>query len=204
MEDVPTAIQKAVAAMTTTEGQAEALTAADLRAEAMAIQTTEVAMVILQRATAMAILKEGTAATPMATGHQEGATMQTTEEVTAILQKDIHITTAVLQRGEATETAKAEASDLQEEGRHTVLLKDRLKDLHQEDLHQEDLQEEDRSAAMKAEEAATSDALPREASADATTAQERASRAASRQEGTIPDRRQNRIHTDSMRLTRRT
>ena len=48
-----------------------------------------------------AILKEGTAAAPMATGHQEGATMQTTEEVTAILQKDIHITTAVLQRGEA-------------------------------------------------------------------------------------------------------
>lgn len=194
MEDVPTAIQKAVAAMTTTEGQAEVLTAADLRAEAMAIQTTEVAMVILQRATAMAILKEGTAA-----GRQAEATTQKTEEVTAILQKDIHITTAVLQRGEATETAKAEASDLQEEGRHTVLLKDRLKDLHQEDL-----QEEDRSAAMKAEEAATSDALPREASADATTAQERASRAASRQEGTIPDRRQNRIHTDSMRLTRRT
>lgn len=161
MEDVPTAIQKAVAAMTTTEGQAEALTAADLRAEAMAIQTTE--------------------------------------EVTAILQKDIHITTAVLQRGEATETMKAETSDLQEEERHTVLLKDRLKDLHQEDL-----QEEDRSAVMKAEEAATSDALPREASADVTTAQERASRAASRQEGTIPDRRQNRIHTDSMRLTRRT
>lgn len=199
MEDVPTAIQKAVAAMTTTEGQAEALTAADLRAEAMAIQTTEVATVILQRAAAMAILKEGTATTPMATGHQEGATMQTTEEVTAILQKDIHITTAVLQRGEATETAKAETSDLQEEGRHTVLLKDRLKDLHQEDL-----QGEDRSAAMKAEEAATSDALPREASADATTAPERASRAASRQEGTIPDRRQNRTHTDSMRLTRRT
>lgn len=194
MEDVPTAIQKAVAAMTTTEGQAEALTAADHQAEAMAIQTTEVAMVILQRATAMAILKEGTAA-----GRQAEATTQKTEEVTAILQKDIHITTAVLQRGEATETAKAEASDLQEEGRHTVLLKDRLKDLHQEDL-----QEEDRSAAMKAEEAATSDALPREASADATTAQERASRAASRQEGTIPDRRQNRIHTDSMRLTRRT
>lgn len=81
-----------------------------------------------------AILKEGTAAAPMATGHQEGATMQTTEEVTAILQKDVHITTAVLQRGEATETAKAEASDLQEEERHTVLLKDRLKDLHQEDL----------------------------------------------------------------------
>lgn len=145
-----------------------------------------------------AILKEGTAAAPMATGHQEGATMQTTEEVTAILQKDVHITTAVLQRGEATETAKAEASGLQEEGRHTVLLKDRLKDLHQEDL------QEDRSAAMKAEKAATSDALPREAPADATTAQERASWAASRQEGTIPDRRQNRIHTDSMRLTRRT
>lgn len=198
MEDVPTAIQKAVAAMTTTEGQAEALTAADLRAEAMAIQTTEVAMVILQRAAAMAILKEGTAAAPTATGHQEGATMQT-KEVTAILQKDVHITTAILQRGEATETAKAETSDLQEEERHTVLLRDRLKDLHQEDL-----QEEDRSAAMKAEEAAISDALPREASADATTAQERASRAASRQEGTIPDRRQNRIHTDSMRLTRRT
>lgn len=191
MEDVPTAIQKAVAAMTTTEGQAEALTAADLRAEAMAIQTTEEAMVILQRAAAMAIRKEGMAAAPTATDRQEGATMQTTEEVTAILQKDIHITTAVLQRGEA--------SDLQEEERHTVLLKDRLKDLHQEDL-----QEEDRSAAMKAEEAATSDALPREASADATTAQERASRAASRQEGTIPDRRQNRIYTDSMRLTRRT
>ena len=92
--------------------------------------------------------------------------MQTTEEVTAILQKDVHITTAVLQRGEATETAKAEASDLREEERHTVLLKDRLKDLHQEDL-----QEEDRSAAMKAEKAATSDALPREAPADATTAQ---------------------------------
>ena len=146
-----------------------------------------------------AILKEGTAAAPMATDHQEGATMQTTEEVTAILQKDVHITTAVLQRGEATETAKAEASDLREEERHTVLLKDRLKDLHQEDL-----QEEDRSAAMKAEKAATSDALPREVPADATTAQERASRAASRQEGTIPDRRQNRIHTDSMRLTRRT
>lgn len=146
-----------------------------------------------------AIQKEGTAAAPMATDRQEGATMQTTEEVTAILQKDIHITTAVLQRGEATETAKAEASVLQEEERHTVLLRDRLKDLHQEDL-----QEEDRSAAMKAEEAATSDALPREASADATTAPERASRAASRQEGTIPDRRQNRIHTDSMRLTRRT
>ena len=125
--------------------------------------------------------------------------MQTTEEVTAILQKDVHITMAVLQRGEATETAKAEASDLREEERHTVLLKDRLKDLHQEDL-----QEEDRSAAMKAEKAATSDALPREVPADATTAQERASRAASRQEGTIPDRRQNRIHTDSMRLTRRT
>lgn len=199
MEDVPTAIQKAVAAMTTTEGQAEALTAADHQAEAMAIQTTEVATDTHPKAAATAIQKEGTAATPMATGHQEGATMQTTEEVTAILQKDIHITTAVLQRGEATETAKAEASDLQEEGRHTVLLKDRLKDLHQEDL-----QEEDRSAAMKAEEAATSDALPREASADVTTAQERASRAASRQEGTIPDRRQNRIHTDSMRLTRRT
>ena len=146
-----------------------------------------------------AILKEGTAAAPMETGHQEGATMQTTEEVTAILQKDVHITTAVLQRGEATETAKAEASDLREEERHTVLLRDRLKDLHQEDQ-----QEEDRSAAMKAEKAATSDALPREAPADATTAQERASRAASRQEGTIPDRRQNRIHTDSMRLTRRT
>lgn len=170
MEDVPTAIQKAVAAMTTTEGQAEALTAADLRAEAMAIQTTEVATDTHPKVAA-----------------------------TAILQKDVHITTAILQRGEATETAKAEASDLQEEGRHTVLLKDRLKDLHQEDL-----QEEDRSAAMKAEEAATSDALPREASADATTAQERASRAASRQEGTIPDRRQNRIHTDSMSLTRRT
>lgn len=199
MEDVPTAIQKAVAAMTTTEGQAEALTAADLRAGAMAIQTTEVATDTHPKAAAMAILKEGTAATPTATGHQEGATMQTTEEVTAILQKDIHITTSVLQRGEATETAKAETSDLQEEGRHMVLLKDRLKDLHQEDM-----QEEDRSAAMKAEEAATSDALPREASADATTALERASRAASRQEGTIPDRRQNRIHTDSMRLTRRT
>lgn len=125
--------------------------------------------------------------------------MQTTEEVTAILQKDAHITTAVLQKEEAMETMKAETSDLQEEERHTVLLKGRLKDLHQEDL-----QEEDRSAAMKAEEAATSDALPREASADATTAQEKASRAASRQEGTIPDRRQNRIHTDSMRLTRRT
>lgn len=199
MEDVPTAIQKAVAAMTTTEGQAEALTAADLRAEAMAIQTTEVATDTHPKAAAMAIQKEGTAATPMATDRQEGATMQTTEEVTATLQKDVHITTAILQRGEATETAKAEASDLQEEERHTVLLRDRLKDLHQEDL-----QEEDRSAAMKAEEAATSDALPREASADATTAQERASRAASRQEGTIPDRRQNRIHTDSMRLTRRT
>ena len=190
MEDVPTAIQKAVAAMTTTEGQAEALTAADLRAEAMAIQTTEVATDTHPKAAAMAILKEGTAATPMATDHQEGATMQTTEEVTATLQKDVHITTAVLQRGEATETAKAETSDLQEEGRHSEHLKD--------------LQEEDRSAAMKAEEAATSDALPREASADATTAPERASRAASRQEGTIPDRRQNRIHTDSMRLTRRT
>lgn len=177
MEDVPTAIQKAVAAMTTTEGQAEALTAADHQAEAMAIQTTEVATDTHPKAAAMAILKEGT----------------------ATLQKDVHITTAILQRGEATETAKAEASDLQEEERHTVHLKDRLKDLHQEDL-----QEEDRSAAMKAEEAATSDALPREASADATTAQERASRAASRQEGTIPDRRQNRIHTDSMRLTRRT
>ena len=74
-----------------------------------------------------AILKEGTAAAPMATGHQEGATMQTTEEVTAILQKDVHITTAVLQRGEATETAKAEASGLQEEERPTVLLKARLK-----------------------------------------------------------------------------
>lgn len=194
MEDVPTAIQKAVAAMTTTEGQAEALTAADHQAEAMAIQTTEVATDTHPKAAAMAIQKEGTAA-----DRQEGATMQTTEEVTAILQKDVHITTAILQRGEATETAKAEASDLQEEGRHTVLLKDRLKDLHQEDL-----QEEDRSAAMKAEEAATSDALPREVSADATTAQERDSRAASRQEGTIPDRRQNRIHTDSMRLTRRT
>lgn len=199
MEDVPTAIQKAVAAMTTTEGQAEALSAADLRAEAMAIQTTEVATDTHPKAAAMVIQKEGTAAAPMATGHQEGATMQTTEEVTATLQKDVHITTAILQRGEATETAKAEASDLQEEERHTVHLKDRLKDLHQEDL-----QEEDRSAAMKAEEAATSDALPREASADATTAQERDSRAASRQEGTIPDHRQNRIHTDSMRLTRRT
>ena len=199
MEDVPTAIQKAVAAMTTTEGQAEALTAADLRAEAMVIQTTEVATVILQRAAAMAIRKEGTAATPTAADRQAEATTRKTEEVTATLQKDVHITTAVLQRGEATETAKAETSDLQEEERHTVLLKDRLKDLHQEDL-----QEEDRSAAMKAEEAATSDALPREASADATTAPERASRAASRQEGTIPDRRQNRIHTDSMSLTRRT
>lgn len=190
MEDVPTAIQKAVAAMTTTEGQAEALTAADLRAEAMAIQTTEAATVILQRDAAMAILKEGTAATPMAADRQAEATTLTTEEVTATLQKDVHITTAVLQRGEATETAKAEASVLQEEGLHSEHLKD--------------LQEEDRSAAMKAEEAATSDALPREASADATTAQERDSRAASRQEGTIPDRRQNRIHTDSMRLTRRT
>lgn len=199
MEDVPTAIQKAVAAMTTTEGQAEALTAADLRAEAMAIQTTEVVTDTHPKAAAMAILKEGMAATPTAADRQAEATTRKTEEVTAILQKDIHITTAVLQRGEATETAKAETSDLQEEERHTVLLKDRLKDLHQEDL-----QEEDRSAAMKAEEAATSDALPREASADATTAQERASRAASRQEGTIPDRRQNRIHTDSMRLTRRT
>ena len=188
MEDVPTAIQKAVAAMTTTEGQAEALTAADLRAEAMAIQTTEEATDTHPKAAAMAILKEGTATTPMAAGHQEGATTLTTEEVTAILQKE-----------EAMETMRAEASDLQEEERHTVLLKGRLKDLHQEDL-----QEEDRSAAMKAEEAATSDALPREASADATTAQERDSRAASRQEGTIPDRRQNRIHTDSMRLTRRT
>lgn len=199
MEDVPTAIQKAVAAMTTTEGQAEALTAADLRAEARPFRQQRWLRTHHQKAGAMAIQKEGTAATPMATDHQEGATMQTTEEVTAILQKDVHITTAILQRGEATETAKAETSDLQEEERHTVLLKDRLKDLHQEDL-----QEEDRSAAMKAEEAATSDALPREASADATTAQERASRAASRQEGTIPDRRQNRIHTDSMRLTRRT
>jgi len=199
MEDVPTAIQKAVAAMTTTEGQAEALTAADLRAEAMAIQTTEVATDTHPKVAATAIQKEGTAATPMATDRQEGATMQRTEEVTAILQKDVHITTVILQRGEATETAKAETSDLQEEERHTVLLRDRLKDLHQEDL-----QEEDRSAAMKAEEAATSDALPREASADVTTAQERASRAASRQEGTIPDRRRNRIHTDSMRLTRRT
>lgn len=190
MEDVPTAIQKAVAAMTTTEGQAEALTAADLRAEAMAIQTTEVAMVILQRAAAMAILKEDMAATPTAADRQAEATTRKTEEVTATLQKDVHITTAVLQRGEATETAKAEASVLQEEGLHSEHLKD--------------LQEEDRSAAMKAEEAATSDALPREASADVTTALERASRAASRQEGTIPDRRQNRIHTDSMRLTRRT
>lgn len=199
MEDVPTAIQKAVAAMTTTEGQAEALTAADLRAEAMAIQTTEVAMVILQRAAAMAILKEGTAAAPTATDHQEGATMQTTEEVTATLQKDVHITTEVLQKEEAMETMKAETSDLQEEEHHTVLQKGRLTDLLLEDH-----QEEDRSAATKAEEAATSDALPREASADATTAQERDSRAASRQEGTIPDRRQNRIHTDSMRLTRRT
>lgn len=199
MEDVPTAIQKAVAAMTTTEGQAEALTAADHQAEAMAIQTTEVATDTHPKAAAMAILKEGMAATPTAAGRQAEATTQKTEEVTATLQKDIHITTAVLQRGEATETAKAETSDLQEEERHTVLLKDRLKDLHQEDL-----QEEDRSAAMKAEEAATSDALPREASADVTTAQERDSRAASRLEGTIPDRRQNRIHTDSMRLTRRT
>lgn len=199
MEDVPTAIQKAVAAMTTTEGQAEALTATDLRAEAMAIQTTEVVTDTHPKAAAMAILKEGMAATPTAADRQAEATTRKTEEVTAILQKDIHITTAVLQRGEATETAKAETSDLQEEERHTVLLKDRLKDLHQEDL-----QEEDRSAAMKAEEAATSDALPREASADATTAPERASRAASRQEGTIPDRRQNRIHTDSMRLTRKT
>ena len=199
MEDVPTAIQKAVAAMTTTEGQAEALTAADLRAEAMAIQTTEVATDTHPRAAAMAILKEGTAAAPTAADRQAGATTRKTEEVTATLQKDVHITTAVLQRGEAMETMKAETSDLQEEERHTVLLKGRLKDLHQEDL-----QEEDRSAAMKAEEAATSDALPREASADATTAQERDSRAASRQEGTIPDRRQNRIHTDSMRLTRRT
>ena len=189
MEDVPTAIQKAVAAMTTTEGQAEALTAADLRAEAMAIQTTEVAMVILQRVAAMAIQKEGTA-TPTAADRQAEATTLKTEEVTATLQKDVHTTMAVLQRGEATETAKAEASVLQEEGLHSEHLKD--------------LQEEDRSAAMKAEEAATSDALPREASADVTTAPERASRAASRQEGTIPDRRQNRIHTDSMRLTRRT
>ena len=129
MEDVPTAIQKAVAAMTTTEGQAEALTAADLRAEAMAIQTTEVATDTHPKAAAMAILKEGTAATPMATDHQEGATMQTTEEVTAILQKDVHITTAVLQRGEATETAKAEASVLQEEGLHS----EHLKDLQEED-----------------------------------------------------------------------
>lgn len=185
MEDVPTATQKAVAAMTTTEGQAEALTAADLRAEAMAIQTTEVVTDTHPKAAAMAIQKEGTAA-----DRQAEATTRKTEEVTATLQKDVHITTAVLQRGEATETAKAEASVLQEEGLHSEHLKD--------------LQEEDRSAAMKAEEAATSDALPREASADATTAQERASRAASRQEGTIPDRRQNRIHTDSMRLTRRT
>lgn len=189
MEDVPTAIQKAVAAMTTTEGQAEALTAADLRAEAIAIQTTEAAMVIPQRVAAMAIQKEGMA-TPTAADRQAEATTRKTEEVTATLQKDVLITTAVLQREEVTETAKAEASVLQEEG----LLSEHLKDL----------QEEDRSAAMKAEEAATSDALPREASADATTAQERASRAASRQEGTIPDRRQNRIHTNSMRLTRRT
>ena len=159
MEDVPTAIQKAVAAMTTTEGQAVALTAADLRAEAMAIQTTEVAMVILHRAAAMAILKEDMAATPTAADRQAEATTRKTEEVTAILQKDAHITTAVLQRGEATETAKAEASVLQEEGLHSEHLKG--------------LQEEDRSAAMKAEEAATTDALPREASADATTAQER-------------------------------
>ena len=173
MEDVPTAIQKAVAAMTTTEGQAVALTAADLRAEAMAIQTTEVVTDTHPKAAAMAIQKEGTAAVPMATGHQEGATTRKTEEVTATLQKDVHITTEV-----------------QEEGLHSEHLKD--------------LQEEDRSAAMKAEEAATSDALPREASADVTTAPERASRAANRQEGTIPDRRQNRIHTDSMRLTRRT
>ena len=185
MEDVPTAIQKAVAAMTTTEGQAEVLTAADLRAEAMAIQTTEVVTDTHPRAAAMAIRKEG-----MAADRQAEATTRKTEEVTATLQKDVHITTAVLQRGEATETAKAEASVLQEEGLHSEHLKD--------------LQEEDRSAAMKAEEAATSDALPREASADVTTAPERASRAASRQEGTIPDRRQNRIHTDSMRLTRRT
>ena len=189
MEDVPTAIQKAAAIRT----------AADHQAEAMATPRAEGATDTHPKAAAMAILKEGTAATPMAAGHQEEATTLTTEEVTAILQKDAHITTAVLQKEEAMETMKAEASDLQEEERHTVLLKDRLKDHHQEDL-----QEEDRSAAMKAEEAATSDALPREASADATTAQERASRAASRQEGTIPDRRQNRIHTDSMRLTRRT
>ena len=188
MEDVPTAIQKAVAIRT----------AADHLAEAMAAPRTEEATDTHPKAAAMAILKEGTATIPMAAGHQEEATTLTTEEVTAILQKDAHITTAVLQKEEAMETMKAEASDLQEEERHTVLLKGRLKDLHQEDL-----QEEDRSAAMKAEEAATSDALPREASADATTAQERASRAASRQEGTIPDRRQNRIHTDSMRLTRR-
>lgn len=189
MEDVPTAIQKAVAAMTTTEGQAEALTAADLQEEAMAILTTEVATVILQRVAAMAIQKEGMA-TPMAADLQAEATTRKTEEVTATHQKDVHITMAVLQRGEATETAKAEASVLQEEGLHS----DHLKDLQEEDL----------SAAMKAAEAATSDVLPREASADATTAQERTSRAASRQEGTIPDRRQNRIHTDSMRLTRRT
>ena len=180
MEDVPTAIQKAVAIRT----------AADHLAEAMATPRTEEVTDTHPKAAATAIRKEGTAAAPTATGHQEGATTRKTEEVTATLQKDVHITTAVLQRGEATETAKAEASVLQEEGLHSEHLKD--------------LQEEDRSAAMKAEEAATSDALPREASADATTAQERASRAASRQEGTIPDRRQNRIHTDSMRLTRRT
>ena len=119
MEDVPTAIQKAVAAMTTTEGQAEALTAADLRAEAMAIQTTEEATDTHPKAAAMAILKEGTAATPMAAGHQEGATTLTTEGVTAILQKE-----------EAMETMKAGTSGLQEEERHTVLLRDRLKDLH--------------------------------------------------------------------------
>lgn len=189
MEDVPTAIQKAVAIRT----------AADHQAEAMATPRAEEATDTHPKAAAMAILKEGTAAAPMATGHQEGATTLTTEEVTAILQKDAHITTAVLPKEEAMETMKAETSVLQEEERHTVLLKGRLKDLHQEDLQEEDL-----SAAMKAEEAATTDALPREASADATTAQERDSRAASRQEGTIPDRRQNRIHTDSMRLTRRT
>lgn len=189
MEDVPTAIQKAVAIRT----------AADHQAEAMATLRAEVATDTHPRAAAMAILKEGTATIPMAAGHQEEATTLTTEEVTAILQKDAHITTAVLQKEEAMETMKAEASDLQEEEHHTVLQKGRLTDLLQEDR-----QEEDRSAAMKAEEAATSDALQREASADVTTVQEKDSRAASRQEGTIPDRRQNRIHTDSMRLTRRT
>ena len=182
-------------------------------AAAMAIQREEAAtdiqetlMTTGRQAEATVHRREATDAPKEATDHQtevtdihpkaarregtsaEAATeTQNTEEVTAVLQRDALMVTEAPQKEEASETAKAETSVLQEGGRHSAR------------PTATDLQEEGHSAETTTE-AETSDALQRSLSAAVTTP---AKDSEDLLERAIPVRR-NRIRTSSARLTSRT